>query len=185
MSTLPSLAEVQNYLDTNPAGFAEVKHLQADRIAFFDERDRQTQTLYPHLDDEYGFTRAKNKLTLELGSSFLVADAEHLPFAPETFEMIFSSGVIHHSPDTQAAAKEIIRSGTDFGRLQNPLSRVYTKQSACELFNGLSDFHFVTEFHTYRPLDQNPSAFTKMIRKIIDWANTRWGWFLIVHAKKQ
>lgn len=123
-------------LNTNPAGYAEVKHLQADRLAFFDERDRQTQQLYPRLDDEYEFARAKNKLTLELGcgmgynaqrlaqngarpivmdlapnavrltrerftlsrhpAQFLIADAEHLPFATEVFEMILSSGVIHH-----------------------------------------------------------------------------------------
>jgi len=292
---MPSLTEVKDYWNTHPAGYAEVKHLQQDRLAFFDERDRQTQQLYPHLDDEYEFARAKNKLTLELGcglgynaqrlaqhgarlvvmdlapnaarltrerfalcqlpAQFLIADAEHLPFATETFDMIFSSGVIHHSPDTQAAADEItralqrggestvmiyhrdsiwfwwditiklgslmlvlntlpnflrepilgrvprwrdliapkgqhlkfndvIRSGTDFGGLQNPLSRVYTKHTAKKLFHQLTAFRFVTEFHTYRPFDQNPSALTTIIRTFIDWANARWGWFLIVHGRK-
>ncbi len=295
MSNPPSLDTVQSYWNQNPAGYAEVKHLQQDRLAFFDERDRQTQQLYPRLDDEYEFARAKNKLTLELGcgmgynaqrlaqngarlivmdlapnavrltrerftlrrlsAQFLIADAEHLPFNDETFEMIFSSGVIHHSPDTQAAADEItralqrggestvmiyhrdsiwfwwditlklgglmlalntlpnflrepilqriprwrdliapkgqrlkfndvIRSGTDFGGLQNPLSRVYTKQAAKKLFRQLTAFRFVTEFHPYRPFDQNPSALTTIIRRFIDWANTRWGWFLILHARK-
>ena len=295
MSNPPSLDTVQSYWNQNPAGYAEVKNLQQDRLAFFDERDRQTQQLYPRLDDEYEFARAKNKLTLELGcgmgynaqrlaqngarlivmdlapnavrltrerftlhrlpAQFLIADAEHLPFKDETFEMIFSSGVIHHSPDTQAAADEItralkhggestvmiyhrdsiwfwwditiklgglmlvlntlpnflrepilqrvprwrdliaskgqrlkfndvIRSGTDFGGLQNPLSRVYTKQTAKKLFHQLTAFRFVTEFHTYHPFDQHPSTLTQFIRKFIDWANTRWGWFLIIHARK-
>jgi SAM-dependent methyltransferase len=291
----PSLHSVQEYWNRNPAGFEEVKHLHADRIAFFDERDYQTQTLYPKLDTEYNFARARDKLTLELGcgmgynaqrlaqygarliamdlapnavrltqerfklrhlsAQFLIADAEHLPFKTNSFELIFSSGVIHHSPNTQAAADEItrtlqtggaaavmvyhrdsiwfwwdsalklgllmwllnslpnffvsqilkrfphwqnlilpkgerlqfndvIRSGTDFGGLQNPLSRVYTKHTARQLFHQLSSFRFITEFHTHRPFDQNPSAFTKLIRLVVDWLNERWGWFLIIHARK-
>ena len=145
----PTRADVQDYWNANPAGYAEVKSLEQDRRAFFDERDRQTRLLYPQLDAQYGFARAQGKRTLELGcgmgfnaqrlaecgahltvmdlapnavhltrerfalrglsANFLLADAEHLPFAPDTFEMVFSSGVIHHSPDTEAAAQEIIR----------------------------------------------------------------------------
>ncbi|MEK7275888.1 MAG: class I SAM-dependent methyltransferase, partial [Chloroflexota bacterium] len=145
----PTLDAVKNYWDANPAGYAEVKHLEADRRAFFDERDRQTRLLYPHLDDQYGFARARDKRALEVGCGMgynaqrlaqfgarvtaidlahqavlltrerfamrglhadsLVADAENLPFKDCAFEMAFSSGVIHHSPDTQAAAREIVR----------------------------------------------------------------------------
>ncbi|GAB5465564.1 MAG: hypothetical protein Kapaf2KO_10000 [Candidatus Kapaibacteriales bacterium] len=38
-----------------------------------------------------------------------VADCENLPFEDESFEMVYSWGVIHHTPDTPKAAKEIIR----------------------------------------------------------------------------
>ncbi len=291
----PSLRDVQTYWNANPAGYAEVKPLENDRIAFFDERDRQTRLLYPHLDSQYGFARATGKRTLELGcgmgfnaqrlaqlgarltvidlaanavrltrerfalgglrADFVVADAEHLPFASSAFEMIFSSGVIHHSPDTSAAAREIarvlasggaatvmiynrdsiwfwwniviglgalmfvlnalssalreqllvtrpawrnlimpagqrltlndvIRAGTDFGGLQNPISRVYTRASAQRLFQDLTDFNFVTGFNRYHALDSNPPFFTRAARIVLDWLDDRWGWFLIVKASK-
>lgn len=42
-------------------------------------------------------------------SKVMVADAEHLPFPDNAFDMIYSWGVIHHSPNTQAASHEILR----------------------------------------------------------------------------
>ena len=291
----PTLDAVQNYWDANPAGYAEVKHLAADRLAFFDDRDRQTRALYPRLDSQYNFARARGKLTLELGcgmgynaqclaghgarlvvmdlaphavrltrerftlrslpAGFLIADAEHLPFAPGAFQCIFSSGVIHHSPSTPAAAREIVRAlapgghatvmiyhrdsiwfwwntvivlgglmwilntlsaaarqpllnrrprwahyplppgrplrladvfraGTDFGGLQNPLSRVYTRRAARALFPGLTGFDFTTANAGYRPFDPHPSPLTRLLRRLADWIGDHWGWFLIVHARK-
>lgn len=38
-----------------------------------------------------------------------VADAETLPFADESFDIVYSWGVIHHSPDTESAVAEIYR----------------------------------------------------------------------------
>lgn len=38
-----------------------------------------------------------------------VADAEALPFEAESFDHVFSFGVIHHSPDTEAIVREIHR----------------------------------------------------------------------------
>lgn len=292
---IPPKSDVQAYWNSNPAGFAEVKHLAADRRAFFDERDRQTRLLYPYLDEDYGFARAQGRLTLELGcgmghnaqrlaqhgarlvvmdlapravrltrerfalrglaAEFLIADAERLPFAGDAFEMLFSSGVIHHSPDTEQAAREIVRvlqpggaatvmvynrnsrwfwwnilamlgalmlllnalparlrapllarrphwrdlllppgqrlrledvvrAGTDFGGLRNPLSRVYTRRSARHLFRGLDDFRFVTQFNRYRALDPHPPAWARVTQRALAWLDRRWGWFLIVHATK-
>lgn len=194
-------------------------------------------------------------LLRDLPAAFLVADAEHLPFAPGAVEIIFSSGVIHHSPNTAQAAREImrvlraggaatvmvynrnsrwfwwnivvimgalmwlldslptrsrerflavhpawrnlilpsrqrlcfedvVRAGTDFGGLLNPLSRVYTKHSARRLFSGLANFRFVTQFNHFRALEKNPSLLVRAVQRVMAWFDRRWGWFLIVHAEK-
>jgi SAM-dependent methyltransferase len=53
---------------------------------------------------------ARRRLTLfGLDSMLLVGDAECLPFADSAFDLVYSWGVIHHSPDTAAAAAEIHR----------------------------------------------------------------------------
>jgi ubiquinone/menaquinone biosynthesis C-methylase UbiE len=46
---------------------------------------------------------------LGLTSNLQRADAENLPFADRSFDMVCSWGVIHHTPDTKRAAREIIR----------------------------------------------------------------------------
>jgi SAM-dependent methyltransferase len=52
----------------------------------------------------------RNRLALfGLTSNVQVGDAENLPFTDETFDMVYSWGVIHHSPDTPKAASEILR----------------------------------------------------------------------------
>ncbi len=38
-----------------------------------------------------------------------VADAEHLPFSDASFDVVYSYGVLHHSPDTEAAIAEVLR----------------------------------------------------------------------------
>ena len=194
-------------------------------------------------------------LLRNLSAAFLVADAEHLPFAPDVFMMVFSSGVIHHSPNTVQAAREIVRAlqaggeatvmvynrnsrwfwwnivvvlgvlmwllnnlpegsrerllnsrpdwrdlmlpagqplrfadvvraGTDFGGLRNPLSRVYTKRSTRRLLFGLVNFRYVTQFNCFRALDEMPSLLVLLVRRVLAWLDRRWGWFLIVHAEK-
>jgi SAM-dependent methyltransferase len=44
-----------------------------------------------------------------LTSRLQVGDAENLPFEDNSFDMVYSWGVIHHSPDTARAAREILR----------------------------------------------------------------------------
>jgi len=38
-----------------------------------------------------------------------VADAENLPFPDNSFDLVYSWGVLHHSPDTARAIREVIR----------------------------------------------------------------------------
>ncbi len=44
-----------------------------------------------------------------LASDLRVGDAERLPFDDDSFDLVYSWGVIHHSPETDAAAREILR----------------------------------------------------------------------------
>jgi ubiquinone/menaquinone biosynthesis C-methylase UbiE len=52
----------------------------------------------------------RRRLALKGFSSDLrVADAEAMPFADDSFDIIWSWGVIHHTPNTEKAAREIMR----------------------------------------------------------------------------
>lgn len=44
-----------------------------------------------------------------LRSRLAVGDAEHLEFADEFFDVVYSWGVLHHSPDTPRAVREVFR----------------------------------------------------------------------------
>jgi ubiquinone/menaquinone biosynthesis C-methylase UbiE len=44
-----------------------------------------------------------------LSSKLAQGDAENLPFADDTFDLVYSWGVLHHSPDTPKAFQEVLR----------------------------------------------------------------------------
>ena len=56
-------------------------------------------------------TRAKFELMggLASGTAALQCDAENLPFADGSFDIVYSNGVLHHTPNTEAAIAEVHR----------------------------------------------------------------------------
>lgn len=67
---------------------------------------------------EHGIALARRRFELAgLSGRLERADAEALPFPDESFDLVYSWGVIHHSPDTAAAAREIARVCRRGGRI--------------------------------------------------------------------
>jgi SAM-dependent methyltransferase len=59
---------------------------------------------------EAAIATTRRRFELEgLTSDLRVADCESLPFPDDSFDVVYSWGVIHHTPDTPRAAREILR----------------------------------------------------------------------------
>lgn len=76
---------------------------------------------------ERAIERTKQRIELlGLKSNLQVADAENLPFSDHSFDMVYSWGVIHHSPNTQKATDEIYRVLKEHGQAR---VMIYYKKS--------------------------------------------------------
>ena len=53
-------------------------------------------------------TRHRFRLYGEDGN-FMISDGERLPFRTESFDVVYSNGVLHHTPDTTGAIREVHR----------------------------------------------------------------------------
>jgi ubiquinone/menaquinone biosynthesis C-methylase UbiE len=72
-----------------------------------------------------------HRLTVyEEEAPLLQADAENLPFCKNSFDLVYSWGVIHHTPGTWKALDEIIRLVRPGGRVKLML---YNRHSVCAL----------------------------------------------------
>lgn len=67
---------------------------------------------------ERGVELVRRRLALEgLASELQTADAERLPFPDDSFDYVYSWGVLHHTPDTPRAVREAIRVLKPGGRI--------------------------------------------------------------------
>jgi ubiquinone/menaquinone biosynthesis C-methylase UbiE len=67
---------------------------------------------------ERGVALVQRRLALEnLSSDLRVADAEALPFSDNLFDVVYSWGVLHHTPDTCRAITEAVRVTRPGGRI--------------------------------------------------------------------
>lgn len=70
---------------------------------------------------------AKRLAIFGLKGNLCLADAESLPFKDNVFDLVFSWGVLHHTPDTQKAINEIHRClNSDCGKI---IIMLYNKHS--------------------------------------------------------
>lgn len=67
---------------------------------------------------EHGVALTRRRLALEgLTAEVRQADAENLPFPDDTFDFVYSWGVIHHTERPEVAAREIVRVTRQGGRI--------------------------------------------------------------------
>lgn len=70
-----------------------------------------------------------------------IADAEYIPYPDNTFDLVYSWGVIHHSPDTQRCLQEIVRVTKPGGTIKIMVYNRYSlfafyRYLICALFKG-------------------------------------------------
>lgn len=200
---------------------------------------------------------ARRRFELEgLPGEFRVSDAERLDFPDESFDVVYSHGVLHHTPDTAGAVREVRRvlkkggravvmlyhrdsynyrvnilllrrfgarllrteaglrlanrlTGEPLDSLReraeglkrdaesylsheaflssntdgagNPLSRVYTRSEARELFKDFERVRFAVHFLNKRWL---PVVGEILPRALEARLAARWGWHLWIYAEK-
>jgi len=72
-----------------------------------------------------GLTRA-NLALHDLKGSLYRGDAEQLPFRDESFDLVYSFGVLHHTPDVAAAVREIHRVLRTAGEIRIMLYHIWS-----------------------------------------------------------
>ena len=214
--------------------------------------------LYTGVDlTEAAVSLARRRFELEsLPGEFRIADAENLDFADDSFDLVYSHGVLHHTPDTARAVREVWRVLRPGGRAVvmlyhrdsynyrvnvrvlrrlgarllrtetglrlahrltgepveslrehaaglkadadsylapaqflsrntdgagNPLSRVYSRREARELFRDFARVNVVAHFLNKRWL---PLVGPRLPRGLEARLAARWGWHLWIYAEK-
>lgn len=144
-----------------------------------------------------------------LSAELRIADAEYLPFQDGSFDLVYSWGVLHHTPDTAQAMRELQRVLAPGGRLKVMLYHRFSWVAIAAwvrfcLLRGrlLADLHEAvthvespgtkafTEHEVRRMLVARPTSIAPVLthwdRKFAPGLTRafgdRFGWFLLVQA---
>lgn len=79
----------------------------------------------------------------DIDADLRIADTENIPFDDQTFDVVYTFGVIHHTPDTKKAIEEIYRVLKPGG---DAIIGVYHKYSAFHLFSILGPYIYNLRF---------------------------------------
>jgi SAM-dependent methyltransferase len=103
---------------------------------------------------------ARKRLGRFPATNFVQADLMRLPFAPETFDVIFSEGVLHHTPSTQAAFNTLVPLLKPGGEI---MIYVYRKKSPVR--------EFTDDYIRGRISDLPPDEAWKQLESLTDLAH--------------
>lgn len=159
---------------------------------------------------EEGIRLAKLRFTLyNHQASLMVSDAEDLPFDDNTFDIVYSFGVLHHTPDTQGAINEVYRvlkpGGLAVIMLYNKYSFNYVvhrilnapfdgnKRDRCPIEKSYKKSEAKALFETFSSIDLRKEYFMTtgygpiwhvLPRFIHNYFGKIWGWHLVIKAIK-
>jgi len=126
----------------------------------------------------------------------LQRDARSLDFSAETFDAVYSFGVLQHIPEVERAVAEITRVLVPGGELlvmlcnrssinsngrEHPYSRVYSAREAEELLSGFEILRHEVRFFDHRHWGVLGRLLPHWLRRAL---GRRWGWHRILHVRK-
>ncbi len=159
---------------------------------------------------EEGIALAEKRFALyNLPADLKVDDAENLSFADNTFDVVYSFGVLHHTPDTQKSIDEILRvlkpTGLAVIMLYNrrsfnylvhwllnapfdgsrkdrcPIERTYSKNEVNEMFRNFSNVHLGIEYFMTTGYGIIWDLLPKSLHRSLGHI---WGWHIVIKATK-
>ena len=136
-------------------------------------------------------------------------DGEHLPFEDASFDVVYSFGVLHHTPDTQKAINEVQRVLKKNGKAvimlyhrrslnyvahqildvpfdgskkdRCPVERAYTKKEIRKMFSKYSDVHIKIDYLFGTGWGYANKVMPKFLHRAL---GKKIGWHIVIEAKK-
>lgn len=159
---------------------------------------------------EEGINLAKIRFELySVPTELKVDDAENLSFSDNSFDVVYSFGVLHHTPDTQKSIDEVLRVLKPGGsaiimlyhrrsfnyvvhRILNapfdgnrkdrcPIERAYTKKEVYEMFRNFQDVSIDVQYFMTTGYG---IVWDMLPIKMHQIFGGRWGWHLVIKGLK-